>query len=106
MHGHTACFENPGRIELRSNWWQPDYFKSLVVALEKCTGENGIMCADNKKRDEYFKKHQFSFQSANMRFASRIYKKDATAEFMDKNGTYWPIRAASANWFRATLDAL
>ena len=39
-----------------------------------------------------------------MRFASRIFKKDATADFLDKNGQYWPIRASSTNWFRATFD--
>ena len=41
-----------------------------------------------------------------MKFASRIFEKDASEKYYDKNGQYFPLRASSSTWRRETFETL
>ena len=58
-----VCFDNANDIEIRSDWWTGQSFKSYVIAFEACDKKKRV-CANETETEAYFKRNPMQVTTA------------------------------------------
>ena len=58
-----VCFDDANNMEIRSDWWTGQSFRSYVIAFETCDTKKR-QCASKAEQDAYFKKNPMMIKTA------------------------------------------
>jgi hypothetical protein len=68
-----TCFDDPGSIQIHSDWMTGRPFRSIVIAIEKCRPSENLTCATDKEVDDWFENNPVKFKTGYLKFARNVF---------------------------------